>query len=86
MNYDYYQGLLWPNFVVQEYLMIKKNIIQNIANKEMDRIEFLKYSGLVLLSLAGLGTIINAMGQANLLKNDSNNDTTRGFGGGKYGV
>lgn len=65
--------------------MIKKNIIQNIANKEMDRVEFLKYSGLVLLSLVGLGAIVNAVSQVDLAKTISD-DHGRGFGGGKYGA
>lgn len=67
--------------------MIKKNIIQTIRNKEMDRKDFLKYSGIALLGLIGLKGLISLL--------DSNNNgfvdysqkvESRGFGGGKYGV
>lgn len=65
--------------------MIKKNIIHEIANKEMNRLEFLKNSGLVVLSLVGFGAIIGAMDRVNLLK-EASDSTKNGFGGGKYGV
>ena len=65
--------------------MIKNKIIQTISEKEMDRKEFLKYSGLLLLSLVGFRSFVS------LLMNEkstsiSNNDNPRGYGGGKYGA
>lgn len=65
--------------------MIKKNIIRAIANKEMDRGEFLKYSGLVLLSLIGFGALLNTVDRFDLISKKAKDDK-RGFGGGRYGV
>lgn len=70
--------------------MINKNTIQKISDQEMDRKAFLKYSGIVLVSLVGLKGVV-----ALLTTNDANklisikpdsSETARGFGGGKYGV
>jgi hypothetical protein len=64
--------------------VIINKIVESIKCKEMDRKDFLKYSGLVLLSVVGLRAV------ANLLNKDENqkiskNESSRGFGGGKYG-
>lgn len=61
----------------------KKNIIQTIGDKEMDRKEFLKYSGLFLLSVVGLKTIVNLLSQPDY---EIKEQTARGFGSGKYGA
>lgn len=70
--------------------MINKNIIQAIKDKEMDRKDFLKYSGLVLLSLVGLKTVISIFMQSDDQKTfavaKSQNKATHGFGGGRYGA
>ena len=67
--------------------MIKKNIFQTIRDKEMDRKEFLKYSGLVLLGLVGLKSVISILtqteGKVNLV--ETRKEVSRGFGSGKYG-
>lgn len=63
--------------------MLKRDIIQSIGDKTMDRKEFLKYCGLILLSLVGFRTVINLLNQPDnfdISKND------KGFGGGKYGA
>lgn len=64
--------------------MIKNKIIQTISEKEMDRKEFLKYSGLLLLSLVGLKSFINfiAPDKTGYI---ADSDNSRGYGGGKYG-
>lgn len=67
--------------------MISKKSIQSISDKEMDRKEFLRYSGLALLGIFGLFNILNLLGgdivkKTNLIKDSSN----RGFGGGRYGT
>ena len=64
--------------------MIKNKIIQTISEKEMDRKEFLKYSGLLLLSLVGLKSFVNfiAPDKSGFI---ADNNTNRGYGGGKYG-
>lgn len=69
--------------------MTNKNIIQTIRNQEMDRKDFLKYSGLVLLGLVGLKTVASLLNQSDspkLINTESTKQATHGFGGGKYGV
>lgn len=68
--------------------MINKNILNSIGKKEMDRKDFLKLSGLAILSLVGVGKVVSF-----LTKTDSSKLTitkpheqiTRGYGGGGYG-
>jgi len=68
--------------------VIKKNILQVLSDKEMDRKEFLKYSGLVLISLVGLKTIVSILTQPDnkLTIVEPAKVTKSGFGSGKYGV
>ncbi len=66
--------------------MDKKDIIQAIRDKEMDRKDFLKYSGLVLLGLAGFKTIANLLLQPESKPTIATNKTGRGFGSGRYGA
>jgi len=69
--------------------VIKKNIIQTIKNKEMDRKDFLKYSGVALLGIVGLKGVIGLLAQPDDQKIPSvglNKNTSRGFGNGKYGM
>ncbi|MFZ2125364.1 MAG: hypothetical protein WA087_01195 [Candidatus Saccharimonadales bacterium] len=68
--------------------MIDNKIIKAISDKGMDRKDFLKYSGVVLLSLVGLKTIISILSQSDNHKitvAESQQQAVRGFGGGKYG-
>jgi hypothetical protein len=64
------------------------NIIKKIADKEMDRKDFLKYSGVALLGLAGLKTIVSLFTQIDEKPPVANTTDAKphGFGGGKYGV
>lgn len=64
--------------------MTNKNIIQTISEKEMDRKEFLKYSGVALLSLVGLKGLATLINSGEFLS-DSKKSETRSFGNGKYG-
>ncbi|MCX6728291.1 MAG: hypothetical protein NTV39_00775 [Candidatus Saccharibacteria bacterium] len=68
--------------------MTKKNIFQTIKNKEMDRKDFLKYSGLTLAAVVGLKGIISILSaeESSKIVNNSHKDSTHGFGSGKYGV
>lgn len=69
--------------------MFNKNILQTIRDQEMDRKQFLQYSGLALLGLVGLKTVVSL-----LIKTDDHRLTVaelpkevpRGFGSGKYGA
>jgi len=67
--------------------VINKKILQTISSKEMDRKEFLKFSGIALLGLVGFKGIVNLLlsnePQANVISNES---SSRGFGSGKYGA
>jgi hypothetical protein len=66
----------------------KKNIFQTIKNKEMDRKEFLKYSGLTLAAVVGFRGIISLISEnsSNKVINNTPKESSRGFGGGKYGA
>lgn len=68
--------------------MAKKNIVQTITDKEMDRKEFLKYSGLLLLGLVGLKGIATLLSSSNErpLTGVIEKTESRGFGSGKYGA
>lgn len=68
--------------------MAKKNILQTIKNKEMDRKDFLKYSGLTLAAVVGLKGIISILSEDDSRKNVNNtqNESAQGFGGGRYGA
>lgn len=66
-------------------MVIKRNIINSIANKEMDRGEFLKYTGLFILGLIGFGAIFNAASNVGLI-DDKHSGKVSGFGNGKYGA
>ncbi|MEI6054198.1 MAG: hypothetical protein WCQ49_02390 [Candidatus Saccharibacteria bacterium] len=80
--YSYYHKFIWGRN------MIKKNILQVMGDKEMDRKDFLKYSGLVVLGLVGFKTIANLLagiGDKKVVTAEPRKQVTRGFGGGKYG-
>jgi hypothetical protein len=66
----------------------KKDIFQTIKNKEMDRKDFLKYSGLTLATIVGLKGVISILSQDDGRKNvnSTQKQSTHGFGSGKYGV
>lgn len=67
--------------------MIKKNTIQTIREKEMDRKDFLKYSGLALASVVGFKALVTIFTQDNSKTSlEKSQQSSRGFGGGKYGV
>lgn len=65
----------------------KKNIIQTIRDKEMDRKDFLKYSGIVLLGVVGLKGVASLLAAPDsLLKNNlTQTSAKQGFGSRKYG-
>ena len=69
--------------------IIKTDIIKTITEKKVDRRDFLKYSGLVLITAIGLKPIVSLLTQPGAHKQiylDSQKEANRGFGGGKYGV
>lgn len=66
--------------------VINKNILQTIKTQEMDRKDFLRYCGFVLLGLVGLKTFISLLSQTGTELSDSTKKSTHDFGGGKYGV
>jgi hypothetical protein len=63
--------------------MGNKNIIR-LMSKEMDRKDFLKYSGGVLLAVIGVSGLLNTLLK---LGNESTRDShvTSGYGGSSYG-
>ena len=69
--------------------MVNKNILQKISDQEMDRKDFLKYSGIALLGVVGLKTIATLLFRPSDQKTvvvESSKTTSHGFGSGKYGV
>ena len=54
----------------------------------MDRKDFLKYSGLALVAVAGFKTVVNLLTQPDQKVKivEVKKEATRGFGGGKYGA
>ena len=70
--------------------MINKNIIKTITDKDMDRKDFLKYSGLAVLGLVGLKTVASLLTQSETQRPIAVNETSakvnNGFGSGNYGV
>lgn len=67
--------------------MINKAAIQKLSDKEMDRKDFLKYSGLILAGVVGLKGILSIVSQVGMQPVASQSgQTSRGFGGGKYGA
>jgi hypothetical protein len=68
--------------------MINKNIIQTIKDKEMDRKTFLKYGGLLFLSLVGVKTVFAFINQIDnkAITIETPKKATHGFGASKYGT
>ena len=66
--------------------MINRDILAKLRDKEMDRKDFLKYSGLLLVSVVGLKGILTALGTIESQTSHQQTKVTRGFGGGKYGA
>lgn len=67
---------------------INKSTIQAIKDKEMNRKDFLKFSGLIVLSLVGVGKVVSLLTKADspkLAVTKPHEQTTRGYGGGGYG-
>lgn len=66
--------------------MNNKNILQNIRDKEMDRKDFLKYSGVVLLAAVGLKGMLTLLSPPETTVVSTATNQKRGFGSGKYGA
>jgi len=70
--------------------MINKNIIKTITDQDMDRKDFLKYSGLAILGLVGLKTVASLLTQSEIQRpvtiNESSAKAINGFGRGSYGA
>lgn len=72
--------------------MIGEKQIEKLLNSRMDRKDFLRYLGIMLFSVLGVGNAISAITEGHKratpksLATTSLNTTKRGFGGGKYGA
>jgi hypothetical protein len=67
--------------------VINKSIIKKISDKEMDRKDFLKYSGAILVGVIGLKSIAALIAHVDTPPVAMQTEQTkRGFGSGKYGV
>lgn len=64
-------------------------MIQTIRDQEMDRKEFLKYGGIVVVSLLGfrgLLTLLDPTAKPHVIVRTQEKTATKGFGSGKYGA
>jgi hypothetical protein len=59
--------------------MVKNNQIARLMSKEMDRKDFLKYSGGVLLAVVGVTGLLNTLFRL------GGEQSPRGYGGSSYG-
>lgn len=67
--------------------VINRSIIQKLGDKEMDRKDFLKYSGLALIGVIGLQGILSLISKIDKPPvAHQAQQSSRGYGGGKYGV
>ena len=72
--------------------MVDTSVLKRIREQEMDRKEFLKYSGLVVLGLVGvrgLISLLDPLARPNYVPKQTQQTSqpaSRGFGSGKYGV
>jgi len=67
----------------------KGSIVQTIREKEMDRRDFLKYVGIILLGVIGLRGLISLLSNSNdnpINKLSNNSEKGHGFGSGRYGA
>jgi len=65
----------------------KKNILQIVRDREMDRKDFLKYSGIILVGIVGIKGLLTILAQPEIPSLSSGTqDTNKGFGSGKYGA
>jgi len=82
--------IIMTNYALMEKIidnMPTKKLLQTISEKEMDRKEFLKYSGYALLGLVGLKGIANLLIPVTNTQNKAKSESAaRGFGSGKYGA
>ncbi|NTW61556.1 hypothetical protein HGB24_02630 [Candidatus Saccharibacteria bacterium] len=71
-------------------VVLDKGIVKSIKTMEMDRKEFLKYSGIILVGVLGLGGILKLVTNSNnqniIPISKSSGDGGRGFGNGRYGA
>ena len=68
--------------------MINKKVIQAIQNQEMDRKEFLKYSGIVVVGLMGFRGLVSMLSlpdKPEVIVRTQEKQATKGFGSGRYG-
>jgi hypothetical protein len=63
-----------------------KNIIQTISDKEMDRKDFLRYVGVILLGVVGLKGLATLIASSEKALTNSDKTKGSGFGSGRYGV
>lgn len=68
--------------------IIDTQALKKLTDKEMDRKDFLKYSGVVLLGVVGLKGVLSLLSQVDkpIATDVKAQKATHGFGSGKYGV
>lgn len=65
--------------------MKNKNILKSIREQKMDRKDFLKYSGVVLLTVVGFKGLMTTLSLSENKFVSVEESTSGGFGSGRYG-
>lgn len=65
--------------------MTIKNQMANLANKEMSRREFLRYSGMIVLSIVGITGLLRVVTSFNNDSTKNNGAKSNGYGSSYFG-
>jgi len=60
--------------------------LEELLSKPMDRREFLRNVGLLILAVIGISNAIHILSGGRMTPKNSTNQAGRGYGSGKYGV
>ncbi|NTW61843.1 hypothetical protein HGB25_00285 [Candidatus Saccharibacteria bacterium] len=67
--------------------MIKKNLVQKITNKEMDRKDFLKFGAMALVTVVGLKGVVSLITSPESHKaSPVSQNQSKGYGSSAYGA
>lgn len=65
---------------------MKLAIFDDLLTKKMTRKEFLLHSGLLILALTGVSSLVKTLANPNLINKKTRIKQTSSFGAGSYGV
>lgn len=65
---------------------VLKNKTDDLMSREINRAEFLRYTGVALLSLVGVHSFVKSLHEAVPKKQATSKIAKKGYGGSAYGV